>query len=225
MEPWRSPWLSLLASSRHVLAHSRHTGLAGHRAPWTREPCSQLITCALSSVRSSFPPRSLCLLHHLSLNSRAIFPKRLLIIQSHFQCKPTPPRSQHAHPVPALFSSWHVLLFEAIVLVYLFTCLLRLSSPRQGERGLVSLAWCWPKDPGKHLHRVIGGRDGTPTPHPRHSPRACAELLHAHAPLAHSLTASSSVQMQGNLKPWEMLPNTHSSHPQEMFKLYSEGVK
>lgn len=133
MAPWRPPWLFLLASSHHVLALSSHTGLAGHRAPGTHEACSQLITCAFSSVRSPFPPRSLYLLHHLSLSSHAIFPKRLLITQSNFQFKPTHPRSQHSHPVPALSSFWHVLWFEAILLVYLFTCLLRLSSPRQGE--------------------------------------------------------------------------------------------
>lgn len=208
MAPWRPPWLFLLASSHHVLALSSHTGLAGHRAPGTHEACSQLITCALSSVRSPFPPRSLYLLHHLSLSSHAIFPKRLLITQSNFQFKPTHPRSQHSHPVPALSSFWHVLWFEAILLVYLFTCLLRLSSPRQGE-ALSLLLGAGPKT-RKGTCAVIGGRDGTPTPHPRAT--APWHVLRSTMPMhlwPHSLTPSSSVQMRRHLKPWEMLPNTH----------------
>lgn len=180
---------------------SRARPLPPHWPRWTMRlvPNSLLVHFPLPGALS--PSRSLHLLHPLSLSSHAIFPENLVIIQSSFQFKPTHPRSQRRHHVPASFSLWRVLLFEAILLVYLLTCLLLLSSPPQGE-ALSLLLGAGPKAQKRTCTELLMDEMAHLLPTPGPQPR-----------WPHSQTPSSSVQMQRNLKPWKKLPNSHSPPP------------
>lgn len=163
------------------------------------------MTCALSSVRSSFSLKITGSLYHLSLSSCHLpqGPSDYPI-----QIKPTHPPSQHSHHVPVLFSFWHILLFEAILLVYLFTCLLLLSSPLQGE----ALSLLLGADPKTQKSTVINGWDGTLTLDPRDTaPLARAGFHNVHVLLVSQPNIFLICSNQKNLKPWKMLPNTYFS--------------
>lgn len=203
MEPWRPPWLFLLASSHHVPAHSSHTGLAGHM---TLVPSSLLVHFPLPGAL--FPSRSLHLFTSFESQLTCHLPQEPFDYSVHFQLKPTHPRSQHLHHLPALFSFWRVLLFE---LPCWFICLpvCCFSPPHCRERPCLSclvLAQRPRKAPAQSLVDEMAHPLPTPGPQPLWHAPSSTMPMHL---WPHSLTPSSSVQMQRNLKPWKMLPNTH----------------
>lgn len=103
-----------------------------------------------------------------------------------------------------------MLLLEAISLAYLFTYLLLLSSPLQGE-ALFLLLITGPKTQRSLWHRVTDGWGGTfPTPGSQHCWHMLGLMVSTYL-WPHNLTPFSAIQMQRNLKPWEMLPKPRFS--------------